>query len=61
MALAHLFQSALALSDLDRFYGEVRHTSESLGEHSLRRGRNGAVDARCDPCEVAPRAHDLVF
>jgi hypothetical protein len=28
MAPAHLFQSALALSDLERFYLEVRHTSE---------------------------------
>ena len=32
MAPAHLFQSALALSDLERFYGEVRHMSERLGE-----------------------------
>src|SRR3954452_8469696 len=32
MAPAHLFQSALALSDLERFYREVRHTSERLGE-----------------------------
>jgi hypothetical protein len=32
MAPAHLFQSALALSDLERFYREVRHTNESLGE-----------------------------
>ena len=32
MAPAHLFQSALALSDLLRFYLEVRHTGEALGE-----------------------------
>ena len=32
MAPAHLFQSALALTDLERFYREVRHTSERLGE-----------------------------
>ena len=32
MAPAHLFQSALALTDLERFYREVRHTSEGLGE-----------------------------
>lgn len=32
MAPAHLFQSALALSDLELFYREVRHTSEKLGE-----------------------------
>jgi hypothetical protein len=32
MAPAHLFQSALAHSDLERFYREVRHTSEWLGE-----------------------------
>jgi len=32
MAPAHLFQSALALSDLELFYREVRHTSERLGE-----------------------------
>jgi hypothetical protein len=32
MAPAHLFQSALAPSDLERFYREVRHTSERLGE-----------------------------
>ena len=32
MAPAHLFQSALALSDLERFYREVRHTSKRLGE-----------------------------
>ena len=32
MAPAHLFQSALALSDLERFYLEVRHTGEALGE-----------------------------
>lgn len=32
MAPAHLFQSVLAPSDLERFYHEVRHTSERLGE-----------------------------
>jgi hypothetical protein len=32
MAPAHLFQSALALTDLARFYREVRQTSERLGE-----------------------------
>ncbi|WP_262269450.1 ergothioneine biosynthesis protein EgtB [Microvirga yunnanensis] len=32
MAPAHLFQSAFAPSDLERFYREVRHTSERLGE-----------------------------
>jgi Sulfatase-modifying factor enzyme 1 len=32
MVPAHLFQSALALSDFERFYREVRHTSERLGE-----------------------------
>jgi hypothetical protein len=32
MALAHPFQSALALTDLERFYREVRRTSEALGE-----------------------------
>jgi hypothetical protein len=32
MAPAHPFQSALALSDFERFYREVRHTSERLGE-----------------------------
>jgi ergothioneine biosynthesis protein EgtB len=32
MAAAHLFQSSLALSDLERFYRKVRHTSEWLGE-----------------------------
>jgi hypothetical protein len=32
MAPAHFFQSALALSDLERFYRKVRHTSEWLGE-----------------------------
>ena len=32
MAPAHLFQSTLALSDLERLYREVRHTSDSLGE-----------------------------
>jgi hypothetical protein len=31
MAPAHLFQSALALSDLERLYREVRQTSERLG------------------------------
>jgi len=28
---------------------------------SFRPGRDGAVDDRCEPCEVAPPAHDLVF
>jgi hypothetical protein len=32
MAPAHLFQSSLALSDLERFNRKVRHTSEWLGE-----------------------------
>jgi ergothioneine biosynthesis protein EgtB len=32
MTRAHLFHSALALTDLERFYREVRHTSETLGE-----------------------------
>lgn len=32
MATAHLFKSALSLSDLERFYREVPHTSERLGE-----------------------------
>lgn len=32
MAPAHLFQSALELTDLERFYREVRHMSEALGE-----------------------------
>jgi ergothioneine biosynthesis protein EgtB len=32
MAPAHLFQSALALGDLEPFYREVRHTSDKLGE-----------------------------
>lgn len=31
MASAHLFESALALTDLERFYREVRQTSERLG------------------------------
>ncbi|MBB5701236.1 hypothetical protein FHS76_001085 [Ochrobactrum daejeonense] len=32
MAPAHLFQSALALTDLEQFYREVRQTSEALRE-----------------------------
>jgi len=32
MAPAHLFQSAFLLSDLERFYRQVRHASERLGE-----------------------------
>lgn len=31
MAPAHLFPSAFALTDLERFYREVRQTSERLG------------------------------
>jgi hypothetical protein len=32
MAFAHLFQTALALTDLERLYRVVRRTSEALGE-----------------------------
>ncbi|MFC7397268.1 ergothioneine biosynthesis protein EgtB [Chelatococcus sp. GCM10030263] len=32
MAPAHLFQSVLTPSDLERFYRDVRHTSDKLGE-----------------------------
>ena len=38
MAPAHLFQSTLAHSDLERFYREVRHTSEHTRSTRLNMG-----------------------
>ena len=45
MAPAHLFQSALALSDLERFYREVRHTKVHADDCiNCGEGRSGKLD-----------------
>jgi formylglycine-generating enzyme required for sulfatase activity len=57
MASARPFQSALALIDLERFYREIRHTSERLGEPLS--DADATVQSMPDPS--APVAHVSYF
>ena len=61
MAPAHLFQSALALSDLLRFYLEVRHTGEALGEPLSDADATVQSMPDASSARVAPRPYYPVF